>query len=477
MERPVEKANIFAAKDRRQVVSHSLRRGAPRSRSPRARLALVAAAVGVASCSHYTPLPLAAAPPLAPSLQSVAPKAGPLTIDDVVALALARNPDLVAARTKRAVARAQVAQARTIPNPSLTGAILPLLSGAGSGPAWNLGLAQDIKALLVYRPKVRAARDAAAQVDADLLWQEWQVAGQARQLAADIILRDRQRQVLATAFQLLRHRYEVAQQALAARNITLVTAAPSASGYQSARSNLQTLEQAQLQARHKLNALLALAPDAPLALSPTVDIPPLDVAAARASLSTLPQRRPDLLALRFGYASQDENLRAAIRGQFPDLVLGGSIQSDSSQVINAGPNIQVGVPVFDRNQGNIAIARATRAQLNAEYSARLATAVGEAGALISEIEQLRAQRTAVVRDLTATRLAAERASRAFARSTIDERSYVDLITANFAKEQEVQNLDLALVERQVALETLLGTGLPSVDTLALADPGTKGAAQ
>ncbi|WP_204320379.1 hypothetical protein, partial [Proteus vulgaris] len=67
-----------------------------------------------------------------------------------------------------------------------------------------------------------------------------------------------------------------------------------------------------------------------------------------------------------------------------DLVLGASVSSDNAKVINGGPNAQIGLPVFDRNQGNIAIARATRAQLNREYAARLAAVTGEVGALLAE---------------------------------------------------------------------------------------------
>ena len=64
-----------------------------------------------------------------------------------------------------------------MPNPSLTGAFLPLLSGGGAVPAWNIGLSQDIKALLTYRTRRRAAVDSERQVAADIVWQEWQVAG------------------------------------------------------------------------------------------------------------------------------------------------------------------------------------------------------------------------------------------------------------------------------------------------------------
>ncbi|QXT35374.1 TolC family protein [Sphingomonas sanguinis] len=435
-------------------------------------------AVILTACAHYSPAPLAEAPLLSASLPATAGlPARPLGVADVVALAVARDPDLIAARTKAGVAQAQLVEAGVLPNPSLTGAFLPLVAGAGTVPAWNLGLAQDVKALLVYKRKRRAARDSVGQVRADLLWQEWQVAGEARQLAVDIIAREQTRPLIDEAVRILGHRQRVTQAALAAGNATLVTAAPSAVGFQQARTTLQTLDQTQLQDRHKLNALLGLAPDAPLSLRTAVDLPPFDLAAARAGVTTLADRRPDLLALRFGYAAQDEGLRAAILSQFPDLILGATGSSDSSKVINVGPNAQVGLPLFDRNQGNIAIARATRAQLQAEYAARLTNATGEVGALLGEMAQLQRQLNLVERDLPAARLAASRAAAAFGAAALDERAYVDLITNRFTKEQEVATLRLALLDRQVAVSTLLGLGLPGVETLGFADPGTRGAAQ
>ena len=62
-------------------------------------------------------------------------------------------------------------------------------------------------------------------------------------------------------------------------------------------------------------------------------------------------------------------------------------------------------------------------------------------------------------------------------AALDERAYVDLITNRFTKEQELATLRLALLDRQVAVSTLLGLGLPGVETLGLVDPGTRGAAR
>ncbi|WP_347400359.1 TolC family protein [Sphingomonas paeninsulae] len=210
------------------------------------------------------PLSLVQTPPLAPSVAALpgfVPGA-PLSVAQVTALALQNNPDLRAARGKHGLAQAQLLQSGILPNPSLAGALLPLISGAGTVTGWNVGLTQDIKSLITYRARRQAAGYAAQQIDAEILWNEWQVAGQARQLAVELIAGEQSRPLLVEAFGLLSHRNAVLQHALAAGNVTLVTAAPTLVALESARAALQALDQRQLSLRHQLNALLGLVPDA-----------------------------------------------------------------------------------------------------------------------------------------------------------------------------------------------------------------------
>lgn len=420
----------------------------------------------LAGCAHYAPLPLTTAPPLAPSVTALttpALDAAPLSVDQVVALALANNPDLKAVRLRRGVAAGQAQQAGILPNPSLTASFLPLISGTGTASAWSFGLSQDIKSLITYAPRKRAANDSRDQVAADVVWQAWQVAGRARQLATDLILTDRTRPTYAAAYQLLTERNARLEKALAAGNLTLTGIAPDRVALQSARAALDAVDQKRLGLQHQLNALLGLAPDAPLALAAEPALPAFDPAAIRAGLPGLADRRPDLLALRLGYAAADETVRVQILSQFPNLVLGAGVNSDNAHVVNGGPNISLGLPIFDRNQAGVAIANATRAQLHAEYAARLAAVHGEVGAMLAETEQLSAQLAVARRDLPAAQAAADHARTAFAAGHLDERGYVDLVSNRFAKEQEIMTLENALLDRQIAIETLVGAGLPTAD--------------
>lgn len=188
-----------------------------------------------------------------------------------------------------------------------------------------------------------------------------------------------------------------------AGNATLATVAPDIAAVQSARTQLADLQRLQLSRRHQLAALLGLAPDVPIPLVDRADLPRLDPDLIRRDLPDLPNRRPDLIALRLGYRAADAKVRAAILAQFPNLTFGVSGGSDNSNVRNVGPSISLELPIFDRNQGNIAIERATRQQLQDQYTARLAAAEGAVGAALSEITLLERQIAAALNDNTADR--------------------------------------------------------------------------
>jgi hypothetical protein len=111
--------------------------------------------------------------------------------------------------------------------------------------------------------------------------------------------------------------------------------------------------------------------------------------------------------------------------------------------------------------------------LHADYDARLAAAVGTLGALLRQYEQLSAQLARARRDLPVVRLSADHAQAAFGVSNLDERSYLDLVTNRFAKEQEIMPLELGLLDRQIAIQTLVGSGLPGLAPLQDAPAGAR----
>jgi outer membrane protein TolC len=422
--------------------------------------------LALAACATSRDLPLAASPELADSLAALNHDevniAAPLTVPEVALLAVRNNPDLRAGRAQHDVAQAQLLQAGLLPNPQLTGAALPLVAGVGTTMAWNAGISEDIRSLITLSSRVRTARNDAAQVDAQIVWQEWQVIGQARLLAVDLIEGERSLALLRRNRDLLASRYDRSQRAVAAGNATLTTATPDLAALEAVTAQINDLQRQQLGRRHQLNALLGLAPEVTVPLSAVPDLPAWDEGTVTQELPTLGQRRPDLIALQLGYRAQNAKLRTAILSQFPNLSFGITGGSDNANVRNLGPQVSLELPVFNQNQSNIAIERATRQQLHDEYTARLTAAVGQVRAMVAEIDLLSGQLATVRRDLAVALRAAVQAEAAFKAGNLDERSYVDLVSARLTKEQEIVTIEQSLLEQQVAIATLIGAGMPPI---------------
>lgn len=275
----------------------------------------------LSACARYHPLPLPVSPVLAASLAELSgppPPGTPLGVADVARLAVLNSPELRAVRAQHGVGAAQLLQAGLPPNPVLTGSILPLAAGLGDTTAWNAGISYDVRSLVTLGLRRRGARAAARQVDAQIAWQEWQTAGQARLLAIDLIEGQRTLVLLQRTEALLADRRSRSEAALAAGNATLATVAPDIAAVQATRNVLRDARRQLLSRRHQLNALLGLLPDVAVPLAPIPDLPPFDAAAVERDLPDLADRRPDLIALQLGYRAADARVRAAILEQYPN---------------------------------------------------------------------------------------------------------------------------------------------------------------
>lgn len=427
-------------------------------------LASLALAIALSSCQSYQPLALDPKPRLmaSPAELEGAPAGVRLSVEDTARLAVENNPDLRAARTDRGLAQAELLQAGLLPNPQFTGSYGVLVKGPASFDAWSAGLTQDIKALVTLSATRRSAGYAAQQVDANLLWQEWQVVGKARLLAVDLIEGEAQIRLLEETRSLFAQRYERTRRALQQGNADLTMVAPDLTALSDIQRQIADADRLRATRRHDLNALLGLAPDVVLPLADRVDLPPVDAAAARRMLEDLALRRPDLIALQLGYRAQEERLRGAILAQFPALVLGGTYATDPSHIFTAGPSVTLELPIFNRNQGNIAIARATRQKLHEEFAARLTAASGEISGMLAQQQLLQTQLEEARRQLATARRIADRAEAAFRSGNLDERGYIDLTMTRIAKQQQIIAIEQLLFEQRVALATVLGAGMPAV---------------
>jgi outer membrane protein TolC len=428
-----------------------------------ASLALV---LTLAGCARYQALPLSTQMPLRSAVaaldQAGSDTTAPLTVADIVRLAVVNNPDLKAARAQQGVAEAQLLQAGLLPNPSFNGSYTPVLSGPGVTPAWTAGFTEDIRSLITLSNRRKAASAAAQQVSATFLWQEWQLVGKARLAVVQIAGDERLAALLREARTLLAQRYRRTSQAVRTGDADLTALSPDLAALGDMEKQIDDLDRQRQTHRHELNALLGLRPEVTVRLAPAVDLPGVDPAGIQSALASLADRRPDLIALRLGYTAQDAKLRSAILSQFPTLNIGLTGGSDTTNVRTIGPQITLELPIFDRNQGNIAIERATRQQLHDEFRSRLAAAQSEAGALVDDLSLTRRQLPPLRARVSEARRIGSRADAALAAGNLTERAYVDFISARLARQQELLALEQSLRQQLIALDALIGAGMPVV---------------
>ena len=447
------------------------------------RLAVVALLAGaplglLSSCAIYRPLALAHSPDLAATVSPAHAAVPPLDMNTIATLAVLNNPDLRAARATMHVAQAQAFAAGLLPDPQLSYSTDYSVDHGFSTAdprypeynAWGLGLTLDLQTLLTHASNHAAANAAYQQARLDLLWQEWQTVAQARSLYAQQAIAAGRLAFLAPAEQTYAAASARSQQALAAGNVTLEQSSADLAVLQQVRMQLGVAQRSQLQAQQALRTLLGIQPDVTIPIQPltTPQIPPR--ARVQAAVAQLADRRPDLLALRAGYRSQEARVRTAVLSQFPNIALGITRARDVSNVHTVGFGVTLTLPLFNRGRGEIAIQRATRAQLHANYQARLDQAVGNVWQVWDEMRQLDGELRLLDRQLPKLQRSVQRARRAYQAGNFPAASYLTLTGAYLSATSTRFDLFQNLWTDSIGLATVLGTQIQPDATTQKASP-------
>lgn len=442
---------------------------------------IAAVLAGLGGCAGYQAKPLdqgaVDAALTAPKLDAVRvaaanfkhPLIAPLVIDgrdgfspdEIASMVVITSPPLRALRAQRGVMEAQLLQAGILPNPQLGYSLDRPASGNEPGlvNGRSLGLSWEVTSLLGRKDRVASARNTGEAFDLSLAWQEWQTAQDAR-LRAFRVLSLRARLPLLRSIEADLADSLASIKAAAARGYkTAGDVATTTEAWLSAQTARLSAEQDYLAERAALNLALGQSADTEVLLKPAALFPELPAGTSNASLlDGLEKRRLDLVALALGYESQEASLRAAIKAQFPKIGLSFAKVNDTSDVRTHTYGVTIDLPLFDRNQGNIAIARATRKQLFDEYTARVAEARGEVALLVGKLAaahaQLDADRAALP-ELERLVAAYEKALRS--RNT-EVSAYRDARALLISRQIDESNLRQQVLELGVALE--IATGRP-----------------
>ncbi|MDB5759649.1 MAG: hypothetical protein JWM30_2938 [Burkholderia sp.] len=436
-------------------------------------VAIGAAILTLNGCASYTrhPLPetpgfMTALPVLEVDRKDLPLSAGPMQLDssdgldpdEAAVLAVINNPDLKVARADAGIATAQAFAAGLLPDPQL--ALMQDLSntaGPGSTKAFSVGINYDFAALLT-RSRIRSAAEAEGRkANLNLLWQEWQVVAQARTMVIKLLYAQDAMALLQQNRTLFADRYDRTRKAVERGLLTADQATPNLVALADVNKQIGDLERQASQSRHDFNKLLGIAPDTLIPLQkPHTALSAPGKHDVDAALADIGRRRPDLLALRAGYEAEDQRYRAAILAQFPALNLGLTRARDNSNVFATSVGATLSLPVFNGNRGNIKIEEATREKLHAEYQMRLDASVSDVHRAMEDMQISQRQLARLQAALPGLAQAATRAERAYRINSIDALTFATVRGSLLARQLEAVNLQQAIWEQQLVVQTLLG---------------------
>lgn len=381
---------------------------------------------------------------------------------ELAILVVLNNPQLRANQTQLLEAQARLIDAGLLLDPPMAMS-LDIPQGAGFLVGGNLSLGFDLQNLLTRDIRQTRAREEAKAIYLKVLWQQWQTISQARLLWRRAWMEQKQLQVLQQQRQQAKSLWQLQDKALVQHNSTLDQHTLALTAWVNAKvAYLEGLRQHNA-TQHQLCLMLGINPLHPIRLAtPKIEMQasmmlPMSDDTLRPLLQALGKTRPDLLALQAGYQSQEAVVRASILAQYPSFSIGMNRSRDTAGLWSFGPWLNLNLPLFNANRGQIAIAKASRTRLQQTYLAQHANAQVQIQQM-SKDQQLRYQQWQLLKTaLPQLAQTLERMSHALAKGQVDMLTFMSLRNTFFSQQAQKLKFEQSLLEQAVALDTLLGT--------------------
>lgn len=308
----------------------------------------------------------------APPAQAVASAARKLNLATALEMADRQNLDLTAARLQRAVAAAGIRIAKEIPNPSVT------FSASRDAPHQSLFFDQPLEIGGQRGRRVEVANQVTALTDVEVRTVEREVRRRTREAFYGVALAKGNTAQFENALTLARRLQDIAKTRFQAGDVPELEVLQTDLAVSRAQADVEVARQRERTASSALNALLNEPPETQWGISGSLeDLPP------DSQLAELMQR-----AATANYDLQhlaqelkvEESHRALLRAErIPALDLQAGVDLNAPGDYRYGPRgaLSIGLPIFSRNQGELAQSEATENLLHADITATRRSVSGE----------------------------------------------------------------------------------------------------
>lgn len=380
----------------------------------------------------------------------------PLTYDRALELAASRNLGVAAARRSRAIRQAAIRAAGQRPNPDVS------LEVSRDVPHEVFSFDLPVELGGKRGRRIDVAKEEASLADVDVQTELRDVHRALRQAFYSLIASDERVRIAEGLLGIARQLREAAQARFETGAAPRLEVVQADLGVTRADSDLDLARSIRIASQASLNAVLNLPPQQPLTLEGNLGdhIGPIDFdqAMALATASNV-----DLVSLDRQIAIEQRRLDQlkAERVPTPVFSIGGVFDAPGEFTAGLRGAVSVGLPLFNRNQGEIAESIATTAQLRARRDATRRTIENAVFGTLARIDAQRHRREAyqqrlvpAATDLESLAVESYRAGRTSVLGVLDaQRSLRELRQESL---QAALDLQMSLAD----LEEILGTTIP-----------------
>jgi cobalt-zinc-cadmium efflux system outer membrane protein len=384
------------------------------------------------------------------------PSPPPLTLDAAIAQVLLRNPEIAAAGREQQATEGALLQAGLRPNPELSALEEDMRRGRRTT---TLQLTQPIE--LGGKREARTTAAALRRDQAGLALQQSRADIRAATvgLFVDVLAAQQRRQLAADSIVLAENASRAAHQRVLAGKVSPVEETRARVAEAAVRVEALQADGALRSARQRLAALWGERPAAGsegLAVSGQLGLPPADM--AEPPLMGLLTNAPVLAQARLELDRRQALVRVETAATVPNVsVTVGAKRVQESGMTQAVVGFSVPLPVFDRNQGNLAEALRREDKARDELSAtelRLGSDLAQAQ---ERLRSTRAEALTLQRDaLPGAREAFDAASRGFALGKFSFLEALDAQRTWFQVQAQAQRALADSLRAAAEIERLLG---------------------
>lgn len=323
--------------------------------------------------------------------------AGPLTYDQALALASSRNLNVEAARRVRLIREAAIRTARQIPNPDVS------FETTQDVPHQALSVDVPVELGGKRSRRIDLAKEELTLAEVDVQAELRAVRHELRQAFYGLIAADERMRLADSLLDIARRVRETAQARFDTGAAPRLEVLQADLGVTRAETDLELARGIRVSSQASLDAVLNLPPQQALVVTGTLyEHAPVIAYEQAVAIATASNVDLVLLDRQIAVEARRLDLLRAERTPTPVFSAGALFNSPGEFDVASRVAVSVGVPIFSRNQGEIAGSIATGAQLRTRREAMRRTVENQVYGVVARVEAARRQAEAYDQRLVPT---------------------------------------------------------------------------